>query len=41
MTTHSVQVTTAPWLLERQSTSRVQRQVDTSPSVSRAKQIIP
>jgi len=40
MTTHSVQVTTAPWLLERQSTSRVMRQVDISPSVSRAKQII-
>ncbi|KAK2172550.1 hypothetical protein NP493_950g02020 [Ridgeia piscesae] len=40
MTTHSVQVTTAPWLLERQSTSRVQRPVDISPSESTAKLII-
>ncbi|KAK2156312.1 hypothetical protein NP493_1962g00003 [Ridgeia piscesae] len=37
MTTHSVQVTTASWLLERQSTSRVQRQVDICPSESPAK----
>ncbi|KAK2156720.1 hypothetical protein NP493_1950g00000 [Ridgeia piscesae] len=33
------QVTTAPWLLERQSTSRVQRQVDISPSEPPAKVI--